>query len=88
MPNLTLKNLVETFGANITAHVATIDGSGWIIKNATTDNSGFACEAMNRLADREVVNIYAHEGRPSLPTCYELNPGLAIIVVGSENGRW
>ena len=85
---ITLRDAINITARWDKVHIGTIDGDGWIIKNANTENGAFECEEIKPIIDREVKMTYYHMGRERDEAHCELDPGIAIIVDGNEDGEW
>lgn len=81
---MTLSNIAELIGAGTVLHIGTEHGNCWLFSDCTKNL--FTSEYMETFMDREVVNMYAHNGREKGRNCVELLPGIAIIVAGYESG--
>lgn len=80
-----LKTFLENCGMGTILHIATEHGSKWCF-------TGLPLQVSRALpaswGNREVVAFYYHEGREEVPSyCCKLEPGIAVIVEGYENGQ-
>ncbi len=77
-----LRDIVKVIGAGDHIHIGTKHGSGWLFTGTAAQLEG----VLPAVLERNVVNLYSHEGREACSTCRALRPGTAIIVEGDENG--
>lgn len=81
---ITLGQLLDVCGCGTILHIGADYSAGW----AFTGTAAQAAADMNDWADREIVELYQHEGRDECPTCCKLDPGLAVVVEGyNDKGK-
>lgn len=81
---ITLGQLLEVCGIGTVLHIAADYSNGW----AFSGTAGQAAKELDRWRDREIVQLYQHEGREACPTCCQLEPGLAVVVEGyNDTGK-
>ena len=81
---ITLGQLLEVCGASTVLHIAADYSNGWAFTGTAED----AAKEMDGWKDREIINLYQHEGREACPTCCKLDPGLAVVVEGyNDTGK-
>lgn len=79
-----LGQLLDCVGQGTVLHIAAEDGNGWYF-------TGTAAEATTKLStwsEREITCMYTHEGREASRYCCKLEPGIAVLVEGHENGQY
>lgn len=81
---ITLGQLLDVCGCGTILHIGAEHGNGWTF----TGTAAQAADKMSNWAPREIVELYQHEGREAGPNCCKLEPGLAVVVQGRENGRY
>ena len=81
---ITLGQLLEVCGCGTILHIAADQSNGW----AFTGPAAQATVDMNDWAEREIVELYQHEGREESSYCCKLEPGLAVVVEGYGTGRY
>lgn len=79
---ITLAQLLDVCGCGTILHIAAERGNGWVF----TGTAAQAADKMSAWAGREIVELYQHEGRDASRYCCKLDPGLAVVVEGYENG--
>lgn len=81
---ITLGQLLAVCGVGTVLHIAADYSDGW----AFTGTAAQAAAEMSDWTDREILQMYQHEGREACPTCCKLDPGLAVIVEGyNDKGK-
>jgi hypothetical protein len=81
---ITLGQLFEVCGAGTVVHIAADYSNGW----AFTGTVARAADEMSDWAEREILELYQHDGREAGPYCCKLDPGLAIVVEGyNDKGK-
>lgn len=81
---ITLGQLLAVCGCGTILHIGTENGNGWTFTGAALS----AVDEMRDWVEREIVQLYQHEGRDASRWCCKLEPGLAVVVQGFENGRY
>ena len=81
----TLRQIIENTGACTYVRVGTFYGQRWIVH-------GTALNLCNRkdidwLLDRPIYSLYLGEAREANDRCCELKAGIAILVMGEEDGE-
>lgn len=81
---ITLGQLLDVCGVGTILHIGADYSDGWAFTGTAKD----AAREMADWKDREIINLYQHEGREACPTCCKLEPGLAIVVEGyNDKGK-
>lgn len=81
---ITLGQLLDVCGGGTILHIGAENGNGWTFTGPAVN----AAVDMKSWADREIVQLYQHEGREASRWCCKLDPGLAVVVEGRESGRY
>lgn len=81
---ITLGQLLDVCGCGTILHIGAENGNGWTF----TGPAASAAAELSDWAHREIVQLYQHEGREASRWCCKLDPGLAVVVQGHENGRY
>lgn len=79
-----LGQLLEHTGRGTYLHIGAEEGNGWYFTGTVAE----ASEKMATWADREILCLYQHEGREASRYCCKLEPGIAVVVEGRENGQY
>ena len=81
---ITLGQLLDVCGCGTILHIAADYSDGW----AFTGTAAQAAAEMNDWSDREILQLYQHEGREANRWCCKLEPGLAVVVEGyNDKGK-
>ena len=80
---MTLRKLLEVMGAGAFLHIGAERGRGWCFSDTVTNLTDYLPDDWK---DREIVQMYPHEGREGSRYCRELKPGIAVVVEGYGNG--
>lgn len=80
---MTLKNILEVYASGGMILIGTENSNGWWYYDRCI-NLYHNPEIMN-ISDREVIQMFAHEGREETGSCCEIEPNtLVIIITGDE----
>lgn len=79
---MTLFEVLKVYSHYGTVHIATENGKWWLYSGY----NAYLPSKMLKMGNRQVTSIYQHDGREETNTCKAMDPGLAIIIEGNENG--
>lgn len=85
---MTLKELIDSTAGGTHLHIGTAHGCGWLFSASCLDLVYREdCDDLDKYLDREITNLYYHEGRKETPGfCRGMKPGIAVLIQGDENG--
>lgn len=81
---MTLRKLLEVMGVATFLHIGTEHGEGWCYSDTVTNLTDYLLDDWK---DREITQMYPHEGREGSRYCKALKPGIAVVVTGCEIGN-
>lgn len=76
-----LRDQLAVLASGAWVRIGSENGEGWIAYNRTIH-----LVDLPDLQDAEVMHVYEAEGRENSRHCCTLEPGLAIIIAGRQNG--
>lgn len=81
----TLRQIIENTGSCTYVRVSTLAGQRWIVHDTAYNlcNRG----DIDWLLDRPIYSLYLGEAQEANDHCCELKAGLAILVIGEEDGE-
>lgn len=80
---MTVRNILTLMGTSTFLHIGTEHGECWSYSDTTPN---LIDNLPDDWKDREIVEMYPHEGREGSRYCKAMEPGISVIVEGREDG--